>query len=216
MNWTAQIDAYCERLGPGLLAEPLNAMSNAAFLIAAFIMWRRLRGRQLPYVRAMILLLALVGLASLSWHVFAIAWTGAADSLSILLFVLLYLYAATRTYLLQPMNVSLFATFAFLPVAGLAAFLLSRLPFFRVSAEYWPVVLLIAGYALVLSRRYPETARNLAMGAALLTISISVRSLDSALCARLPIGTHFLWHILNATMLAWMIETYARHVTSTE
>jgi hypothetical protein len=29
------IDAYCERIGPGLLAEPLNALPNASFLIAA-------------------------------------------------------------------------------------------------------------------------------------------------------------------------------------
>lgn len=25
------IDIYCERLGPGLWAEPLNALTNAAF-----------------------------------------------------------------------------------------------------------------------------------------------------------------------------------------
>jgi hypothetical protein len=25
------IDAYCERLGPGLWAEPLNALTNLAF-----------------------------------------------------------------------------------------------------------------------------------------------------------------------------------------
>jgi hypothetical protein len=25
------------------------------------------------------------------------------------------------------------------------------------------------------------------------------------------LGTHFLWHILNALMLGWMIEVYRRH-----
>jgi len=29
------MDGYCERVGPGLWAEPLNAVSNAAFLIGA-------------------------------------------------------------------------------------------------------------------------------------------------------------------------------------
>ena len=33
----AVLDLYCERLGPGLLAEPLNAVTNGAFLVAA---WR--------------------------------------------------------------------------------------------------------------------------------------------------------------------------------
>ena len=30
---------YCERLGPELLAEPLNALTNASFLIAAGAAW---------------------------------------------------------------------------------------------------------------------------------------------------------------------------------
>ena len=28
------MDAYCERIGMGLLAEPLNAVSNISFLLA--------------------------------------------------------------------------------------------------------------------------------------------------------------------------------------
>ena len=44
-EWTGQrpVDDYCERLGPGLWAEPLNLVTNLAFLIAA-ILWRRCRG----------------------------------------------------------------------------------------------------------------------------------------------------------------------------
>ena len=33
------MDAYCERVGPGLLAEPLNAVSNVSFLLAAWAAW---------------------------------------------------------------------------------------------------------------------------------------------------------------------------------
>ena len=35
MEWTAPIDLYCERLGEGLVGEPLNALSNVAFFVAA-------------------------------------------------------------------------------------------------------------------------------------------------------------------------------------
>ena len=35
MDWSAPIDAYCERLGPQFWAEPVNAATNGAFLIAA-------------------------------------------------------------------------------------------------------------------------------------------------------------------------------------
>lgn len=42
-GWTAPLDDYCERLGIGLWAEPLNASSNAAFLIAAGVILLRQR-----------------------------------------------------------------------------------------------------------------------------------------------------------------------------
>jgi hypothetical protein len=64
----------------------------------------------------------------------------------------------------------------------------------------------------MLSRRAPSTARGLAVGAGILTVSLTFRTLDQPLCAVWPKGTHFLWHILNATMLGWMIETYRRHM----
>jgi hypothetical protein len=32
MRRADMMDAYCERVGPGLLAEPLNAVSNISFL----------------------------------------------------------------------------------------------------------------------------------------------------------------------------------------
>ena len=52
----------------------------------------------------------------------------------------------------------------------------------------------------------------LAVAAAILAVSISVRSLDLAVCETLPIGTHFLWHLLNAVMFVVVLETYRRPV----
>ena len=45
------IDAYCERTDPGYWAEPVNALTNLAFLLAALIAWRRSAG--LPGARAL-------------------------------------------------------------------------------------------------------------------------------------------------------------------
>jgi hypothetical protein len=70
---------------------------------------------------------------------------------------------------------------------------------------------LILLYALLLRRRAPATARGLVLGAALLVLSLTFRTLDGPLCGVLPVGTHFLWHILNAGMLGWMIEVWLRH-----
>lgn len=77
-NWGSVIDGYCERTGPEFWSEPVNALTNAAFLVAAFVMWRRTGGR-LPLANLMILLLALIGVGSFLFHTFATTWAALAD-----------------------------------------------------------------------------------------------------------------------------------------
>jgi len=80
------------------------------------------------------------------------------------------------------------------------------------AAGYLPVPLLILGYGWALRHRSPDTARNLGIGAFILLVSLSLRTLDQPLCSSIPFGTHFLWHVLNAVMLGWMILVYRAHV----
>lgn len=210
MRWTETIDAYCERLGPAYWAEPINAVTNAAFLIAAAIMWRRTDG--LFTARLLCAILAVIGLGSFLFHTHATAWAAMADSLPIALFILAYLFATNRTILRWPLWAAILGTMAFFPYAAILTPAFDALPFLTISSFYWPVPLLIAAYAVALRRRHPSTARGLALGAAILTLSLVFRSLDDPLCPHVPTGTHFLWHILNAVMLSWMIEVYRRHV----
>jgi hypothetical protein len=46
---------------------------------------------------------------------------------------------------------------------------------------------------------------------ALLVVSLTFRSVDLTACGAWPVGTHFMWHLLNAAMLGWMIEVWRRH-----
>ena len=77
MDLSAPVDLYCERLGPGLFAEPLNALSNLAFLGAsAWLLLLRPGADSSPwYGRVLAVLLFLIGLASLSFHLFATVGT---------------------------------------------------------------------------------------------------------------------------------------------
>ena len=100
---------------------------------------------------------------------------------------------------------------AILPWVAVLGAVFESLPFFRISAAYWPVALLIVAYGALLMRRAPATGRGLLAGAGLLTASLLARSLDAPLCAAVPSGTHWLWHLLNAAMLGWMIEVHRRH-----
>jgi multisubunit Na+/H+ antiporter MnhB subunit len=87
------------------------------------------------------------------------------------------------------------------------------IPGLGATAGYAPVPALILLYAALLHRRAPDTSRGLAIGSGILIVSLTARTLDQPLCPHLPFGTHFLWHILNAVMLGWMIEVYRSHMT---
>ncbi|MYM56588.1 ceramidase domain-containing protein [Thalassovita mangrovi] len=210
MEWGRAVDAYCERGGPEYWAEPVNALTNLAFVIAAAVMWPRVRG--LPLGRALVVVLAVIGVGSWLFHTHARAWAGVADTVPILVFVLIYIYAAHRDFWRLPPGRAFGATLLFFPYAALTVPLFRLLPGLGSSAAYAPVPLLIAIHAVLLRRRAPATARGLGIGAALLAVSITFRSLDEPLCTLWPLGTHFVWHLLNATMLGWMIEVYRRHM----
>jgi hypothetical protein len=212
MDWTRTVNAYCERTDAAYWSEPVNAVTNAAFLIAAFVMWRRVRGQGLPLAMTLVVILALIGVGSFLFHTHATVWSSLADVVPIGVFILVYILVANLHVLRLPVWGALLATVAAVPAMALLATLIRELPFFRISAPYWPVALLIAAYALALRRRAPRTARGLALGAAILFVSLVFRSLDAAACGAVPVGTHFMWHLLNGLMLGWMIEVYRRHM----
>jgi len=92
MDWTAPVDIYCERMGPEFWAEPLNAVSNLAFILAALWgVWtiRALGVRSLA-ITVLTGLAFCIGVGSFLFHTYAQAWAGAADVIPIWLFVLLY------------------------------------------------------------------------------------------------------------------------------
>ena len=208
MDWTRAIDAYCERTDPSYWSEPVNAVTNLAFLVAAAVMWRRSFGAG----RGLAAVLFVIGIGSWLFHTHASAWAAMADTLPILVFTLVYIFLANRDFWGWPVWAAGLGAAAYIPYSAALTPLFDALPFFTISSFYWPLPTLIFAYAALLGRRAPALARNLSLGAAILCVSLTARSLDEPLCAAIPIGTHFLWHILNAVMLGWMIETWTRHV----
>jgi len=211
-GWLAPVDGYCERTGPEYWSEPVNALTNLAFVLAAVVVWPRLRGR--PTGQVMAATLAVIGVGSWLFHTHANRLTGLMDVLPILAFILIYVFAATRDFLGARPLVAGGAVLAFFPYAAATVPLFAMVPGLGSSAGYAPVPVLILAYAFALRRRAPDTARGLAIGAGLLVLSLVFRTLDQPLCGALPMGTHFLWHILNAIMLGWMIEVWRRHVAA--
>lgn len=211
MELDDRFDLYCERMGPEFWAEPINAVTNAAFLLAAIWAGARLRGTGLTLGWVLVILLAAIGVGSFLFHSFATGWAALADVIPIALFILVFVFATHRDVIGHPVWVAALAVPGFLIFAAVTGPGFAALPFFEVSAGYWPVVLALILYAGVL-RSMPKLARGFLIGAAILTMSLTARSVDLRVCEAIPFGTHFLWHVLNGVMLAWMIEVYRRHM----
>ncbi|MFD0986941.1 ceramidase domain-containing protein [Methyloligella solikamskensis] len=215
---------YCERgQDPGLWAEPLNAVTNGGFLLAAIValglLLRRPAASRSADHYLLIALVFIIGLGSLAFHLFATKATGLADTIPIGLFMLIYLAFALNRLLQVPPGWTTLLVIAFAGV-GAAAMQLRCFdggigfpgegsdagPCLNGSVGYLPALcaMLIVG-GLVWARGM--AAGKLILWAALVfTVSVTFRSLDMALCGSLvydghEIGTHFVWHLLNAVTL---------------
>ena len=212
MNWFEAVDGYCERIDASFWSEPLNALTNIFFLVAA--VWVLRREGLNSTARILALILGMIGVASFLFHSFAQAWAGALDVLFILFFTLLYLFAASKDFMGAPRSIALIITLGYFPFSIVVDWLTLPLTFLGSTRIYMPMPILIILFSLLLYKRLPIVSRGLAVGAFILVISMLARILDVPLCQKIPLGTHFVWHVLNAVMLAWMIEVYRRHIIS--
>ncbi len=212
MDWLAPIDAYCERLGSGLMAEPLNALSNAAFIIAA--LWAaqaaRRRGGVDPVIWLLIALVFVIGLGSLAFHTFANVWSSLADVLPITLFIYGYLAFALRRFLaLDWWKVAL--GMACLFAATFAAERIMPPGFMNGSGAYLPALVASVLVSLQLLKDGHPAQLNVSLASTVLFVSLIFRTADQVLCSFLPIGTHFVWHMLNGLVLALYLEAAIRY-----
>ncbi|WP_072396741.1 ceramidase domain-containing protein [Hyphomicrobium sp. CS1GBMeth3] len=233
MNLSEKLFFYCERgQDPAFWAEPLNAVSNAAFLIAALVAaalyLAEPAGRRSIAAAFLIALTFVIGIGSFLFHTYATRWASLADTIPIALFMLAYVAFALRRFL----------GFNWVLVAiGLAAFFVSfryagsvqcdygkLLPITALrgarcmngTVAYAPafVALIGTGFALV-ALRHPA-GRLLVLASGVFLVSMTFRTLDIEWCdltriAHRVCGTHFLWHILNGLTLYILLRAAIRH-----
>lgn len=208
-GWSTIVDSYCERTDASYWSEPLNALSNAAFLIAAVIAWRIARAKADRQAQVLAAGAAVIGIGSYLFHTHATLWALQADVLPIRAFLLAYVAMATVRFFSAPWWAGLIASGGFLaasiPVVALATDAFGRL---NGSVGYLPVPLLMVGVAAFLWRRSRPLARGLLVGAAAFTVSLLFRTIDLAACSGWPLGTHFGWHVMNGFVVGWMIVVF--------
>ncbi|MGF1630686.1 MAG: ceramidase domain-containing protein [Kiloniellaceae bacterium] len=206
------IDLYCERIGPGLWAEPWNAVTNLAFILAGVLLVVALRRaepelRHDPAILGLVALVFGIGVGSGLFHTFAQFWSVLADVIPIALFILLYMYLALRRLLALPLWGCL------LGVAVVLVLTVVMPVGFGFSVSTYGVALaamLGVGGMLHFGRRHPA-GPSILVAAGVFAVSLALRTADLPLCAALPLGTHFLWHLLNAVVLYSLVRTMMEH-----
>lgn len=198
------IDDYCERIGSGLWGEPANALSNAAFLLAAWFLWRLFiqrhpqsneRSTELTWL---IMLVAAIGIGSSLFHTFATRWAMWMDIIPIMFFQLsliwLYMHRVMRLHL--GLSLVLMLTFV---VSNIFSRQYPEL--LNGSFMYFPALFSVLLLGIIHARQQQEEPYSLLYAFGMFCVSMTFRSLDEILCDSWPLGTHFLWHLLNGIVL---------------
>lgn len=214
-GWWEPVRDYCERTGPELLAEPLNAVSNAAFVVAAVLLLRRGRAPD-PVADGFAVLVGVIGIGSALFHTLAVQWAMLADVIPIALFIHAYFFLALGRFLGVSVPAALAGTLAFALAAALfepaSSWLAGRPlgPLGNGSIAYAPAILALFGVGIA-SLRFGrrEGAALIGIGG-LFMVSLTARTLDAALCPVVPFGTHWLWHLLNAGVLYALVRAARR------
>lgn len=223
-----KIFAYCERgTDPSFWAEPLNAVTNAAFVIAGLAaLWlaaRTAHGR--PVNLALSLLVVVIGLGSFAFHTLATRAAAIADVAPIGVFMLSYFALAMGRFLRLPALWAVLATLGFAGLLWLTPLVLRDMAaamggdagiFLRGTAGYLPALLAMAVIGALMRMWGKASGRHVLAAACVFTVSLTLRALDPILCeastvAGYRLGTHFVWHLLNALTLFLLMLGAIRH-----
>ncbi|MDQ6437050.1 ceramidase domain-containing protein [Mesorhizobium sp. LHD-90] len=210
----AHVDLYCERTGPEFWSEPTNALTNLAFVAAG--VWgvytvRRRRAGTFSEVLAW--WVVVIGIGSALFHTFANAVTIWFDILPIAGFTLAYTLFNLRRFVGMPWGKALAIFVGFYVVVGAITALVPA--WLREASNgttgYLPPFLALIFFGILVVRAgSPAGWYNIA-AACIFVGSVVCRVIDPLVCESFPLGTHFLWHLLNGLMLGVLLAAVARY-----
>lgn len=200
----------CERTHDGFWGEPLNALTSLAFFISGVMVLRYYRSRRdLNHpgltslrkwdIQALIALIFVISASSFIFHTLPSQYTEMADVASVVLFINLYfitaLFWVARCHWFQ-------AIVGYIAFLGFSHIVVSRFPqAMNDSIGYLTTMASLVMIALYLNLKRRAEARSFMLAALLGVVALFFRSIDNAVCAEIPIGSHFLWHGINAVLV---------------
>ena len=219
MDWFQAVDIYCERTSAAFWAEPWNAISNASFLIAAAVAAHTARNRGItaPIVWVLIAMAAAIGVGSFLFHTFATHWAEYADTIPIWALVAVFVLTAMRFIGgMAPRRIAQWGV-GVVAVAVLTVTVRASGEGAATgpdplngSGQYAPAVVALLVFAWLSRRRAHPAAPWIAAATAVFLVSLVFRTLDRDICTAFPLGTHFIWHILNGVMVWLLLQMLVR------
>ena len=194
------LDLYCERMDSGFWAEPVNAFSNIGFVFAAYFCWRMARREQVrdSGIVAITVMIVAIGIGSFLFHTMPSAVTRWLDVAPVFIFQLLYL----GLYCRRIVGLSLAGSGLLLLVFLVTALVASQFPdMINGSLIYAPASMVVLALG-VYHYQGQKIERSLLLAAAgVFLLALVLRSVDNRICMEFELGSHFLWHVLNALVI---------------
>jgi hypothetical protein len=125
------------------------------------------------------------------------------DTIPIAVFIYGYLFVALRRFAGAGLVVALAVLLAF---AALSHALAAFVPRGFMNGSYYYLPALAALLAIGWLTADASGRRTLFLAAGVFTLSVAFRTIDIAVCAAFPLGTHFLWHSLNGVVLYLLLR----------
>ncbi len=206
----------CERSAPGVWAEPLNVLSSLVFMIVAVAIYRHYHRHEdlikkwIWDIHALTFITFLIGFNSVAFHLFPNPYTELADKLTIVLFIVLYFWAV----LFRVMRCTIFqAGIAFVAFVGFSHILVHQFSgAMNDSIGYLSTMIALIVIAVYLHLKARPSSSHFMLAAIIGVVSLFCRAIDREICGMFPIGSHFMWHVLNATLMYIVLKQLVRNV----
>lgn len=210
----ASLDIYCERTDAGLWAEPINALTNLLIICAGFFGLAQVRSRRTGvYAKALSWWVVVIGLGSLLFHTTAIELTKWADIIPIATFTLAMAIFCLRRFSGLDWSRTVAYLVSYLAIVSIVTWLI---PSWLSEATngttaYLPALAGFAFFGIVALIHGSPAGWYCIACAIILSAGFVFRAVDQGVCEAFPLGTHFIWHVLIALMLAVNLMAVAKY-----
>lgn len=199
-----------------MFAEPLNVISNIGFLIVAVAIYRfyhrheDIGKRWIWDIHALTFLTFFIGVNSIVFHSFPNPITELMDTIPIVLFILIYF----ASVLFRIGRVNMFqGIICIVAFVGFSHILVHQFPnAMNDSIGYLSSMIALIMIAIYLYLKARPSSSHFMLASVVGVTSLFCRVVDREVCDVFPLGTHFLWHCLNALLLYILLRQIIRNV----